>query len=296
MATKYKHFNAYQIDMHYLATQQRAQVDAVKWDPQIMEDVFTHINGLQAQQRTKRYHDSWLMYLDYLDSDQHYIVGRFASANYGTTGELVHADTMAVRPNPKQVREGETEYTFFIVKKTDGLLLLQGSQKLSRQRFEEYIEDIALPVITANNLTYIQVCTLVSESFFDDIRALNTVNKIGIEVTTQEAAADENEAVRALQDQAIRTRATNVYLEFAAKRKREGMSNVIPLVRNYKDQRGVSKIVVTGKLAGAEKIIKLENSQERYKRRLEVDNNNQPTIRSTDGVLREIARQRNALR
>jgi hypothetical protein len=198
MATKFKNFFAYQIDLHYLDRTNRNDVDAIKWDASIVEQVFQHIMSLTPAERTRRYHDSWLMYLDYLDIDQHYIYGRFNSAEYGTTGELVHADNLSVRPNPKLVREGETQYTYFLVRKSDGLLLLQGNVRLNRPKIDEYIEQFGKPILTSNNITFLQVCTLVDNSFFESIRSLNVVNKIQIEVMTLEQSADESAAVGAL--------------------------------------------------------------------------------------------------
>lgn len=296
MATRDRNFNAFQIDLHYLDNYDGNQVDAIKWDASIFQNVLTYINGLPLPDKTRRYKDSWLMYLDYLDYDEHYIFGRLASAEYGTTGELVHADSLHVRPNPKQVREGETQYTYFLIRKADGLLLMQGNLRLNRSKFEEYIEYYGDSIIKGNSLTYIQICTLVTESFFEGIRQLNSVNKIQIEVSNQEVAADENEAVRVLQGEATKTESTSVYLEFKAKYQRSGLKKVIPFVQEYKDKKGVTKIVVKGNLGGASKTISLEASQERYKKRVEVDNNNQPMLSSVEEVLREVAGQRASLR
>ncbi|OMF30940.1 hypothetical protein [Paenibacillus sp. FSL H8-0259] len=296
MPRKSKSFNAYQIDMHYLDTRGRQDVDAVKWDATVTTQLFASIYALNDADRTIRFKDSWLMYLDHLDEDQHYIFGRFSSAEYGTVGELLHADNLTRRPNPKLVREGENQSTYFIIKKADGLLLLQSNIRLNRPRFEEYIERLGAGVIAANTLTYIQVCTLLENNFFDGIRELNTIHKVEIEVSRSEVVADENEAVRALQNDVEEIHATDVKLQFEAKYQREGLHGVFPLVQKYKDQRGVTKIVVRGKLAGAEKVIRLDESQEKYRRKVEVDNNNQPLLTSTEDTLREIATNRRRLR
>jgi len=295
MPQKSKRFNAYQVDMHYMV-QNRHSTDAIKWDSDVIQQLFDHIFSLSLETRTRRYNDSWLMYMDYLDSDQHYIFGRFLSAEYGTTGELLHADQLTLRPNPKLLREGETESTYFIIKKADGLLLLQSNLKLNRPKFEEYIEQLGQQVIRNNSLTFIQVCTLVENNFFESIRQLNTVHKVIIEVSKTELTADENVAVRALQNDIEEISATDVKLEFEAKYQRQGMKGVLPMVKKYKDQQGVTKIVVRGKLAGAEKVIKLDESQEQYKKRVEVDRNNQPMMNSVENVLREVATQRRILR
>lgn len=295
MATKHKSFYAFQIDMHYLDNSKHA-TDAIKWEPEIIVELFNGIYALPKEERTRRYRDSWLMYLDHLEDDEHYLFGRFLSAEYGTAGELVHADSLDLRPNPKLVREGETEATYFLIKKVDGLLLLQGNLRLNRPKMEEFIESLGHQVINAKGLTYIQICTLVENEFFDRIRELNTVHKLQIEVSRSEAVADENEAVRALQNDVEEIHATDVKLEFEAKYQRSGMLGVVPLIQRYKDQQGVTKIVVRGKIAGAEKIIRLDDSQEKYRRRVEVDGNNQPMLTSVGTTLREIARQRRPLR
>lgn len=295
MATKKRTFYAYQLDFHYLDESDHA-TDAVKWDSDIIEQLFLHIEALPADSKNRKYKDSWMMYLDHLTVEEHYIFGRFSTAEYGTVGELVHADSLKKRKNPKQIREGETQATYFYVRKSDGLLLIQGNLRLNRPKFEEYIESLGEEVINANQLTYIQVCTLVENSFFESIRELSTVNKIMIEVSSAEATADENEAVRVLQNEIEDISATNVKLEFEAKYQRSGLARALPLVRKYKDQRGVTKIVVKGKLAGAEKVIKLDESQEKYFRKVAVDTNNQPMISSVEEALTGIGSTRRLLR
>lgn len=296
MNVRRKRFNAYQIDLHYLRKHKGNEFDAVKWDYKIIEQILKNIYGLKLHFRAKRYNDSWLMYLDYLDCDEHVIFGRFASAEYGTVSELVHADNLTLRPNPKLLREGETEYTYFMIRNSDGLLLLQGNQRLSKNRFNEYIQEFGQKIIEASGITFIEVCTLLEQSFFDSIRQLNSVNNILIEISTLEPRADENEAVRALQGEAYEIKATHVTLDFKAKYKREGLKNVFPLLNNYKDKPGVTKIVVKGKLAGAEKVINLNDSQEKYDKRVKVDSNNQPIMSSVEEVLRGIVNHRAPLR
>lgn len=295
MATKKKTFYAYQMDLHYLDNSNHA-TDAVKWDSAIVEQLFLAINSLPTEEKNRKYKDSWMMYLDHLTIEEHYIFGRFASAEYGTVGELVHADSLARRRNPKKVREGETQATYFYIRKSDGLVLIQGNLRLNRPKFEEYIESLGQVVITSNDLTYIQVCTLVENSFFENIRELNTVHNIMVEVSKAEIAADENEAVRVLQNEIEEISATNVKLEFEAKYQRSGLIGSLGLVRKYKDQRGVTKIVVKGKLAGAEKVIKLDESQEKFFRKVAVDTNNQPMLSSVEEALAGIGNSRRLLR
>ncbi|REK52606.1 MAG: hypothetical protein C6W55_15950 [Thermobacillus sp.] len=290
MPTKQKNFYAYQFDLHYLEGDR--QVDSIKWDQRIVGEIFSHINDLPLQQKTQRFQDSWLMYLDHFSEETDYYFGRFAYAEYGTTGELIHADNLTIRPNPKHLREGETLYTYFCIRKSDGLFLLQSHVKLNRPRIEEYIEHLGAEVITRHNLTYIQICTLLSNSFFDDIQSLNSVNRISIEVTTTQYAADENPAVRELQEEATIVQATSVKLDFTAKYRRSGLAGAVPFIRRYVDKPGVSKIVVKGKIAGAEKVIRMDESQEKYRRSVDVDHTGQPTMRSAEAVLRELCLSR----
>jgi hypothetical protein len=293
MPSKYKNFLAYQIDLHYLKGVR--QVDAIKWDPVIVGDILTYINGLGGQQKAQRFHDSWLIYLDHFHEETNYFFGRFAYAEYGTTGELIHADNLTTRPNPKHLREGETLYSYFTIRKSDGLLLIQSHAKLNRPRVEEYIEQLGAAVITRHQLTYLQICTLVNATFFENIAALNSVNKISIEVTTAQQAADENPAVQALQEEANEASATTVKMEFSAKYQRSGLRGAVPFVQKYKDKPGVAKIVVKGKLGGAEKTIRMDESQEKYKRSVEVDGTGQPTMRAAEAILSELSQRRGPL-
>ncbi|RAR39652.1 hypothetical protein [Paenibacillus sp. MDMC362] len=295
MATKKRNFYAYQIDLHYLSGKKQ-QTDAIKWDPKVIKELLSHIISLPIADRTKHYHDSWLVYLDHYSEERLYYFGRFGSAEYGTNGELIHADNYTLRPNPKNIREGETQYTYFAIRKSDGLMLLQGNLKVNRSLVEEYFENLGKSVIHKNALTYIQICTLINSSFFNDVNSLDTVNKIQVEVTTTVPGADENEAVKEMQKEADKTNATTVKLEFTAKFRRSGLVSAVPFLKNYKDKPGVEKIVVRGKLAGAEKIIRMEDSQEKFKQTIEVDKNNQPKMKSVEIVLSGIMDVRKSLR
>lgn len=85
-------------------------------------------------------------------------------------------------------------------------------------------------------------------------------------------------------------------LDFSAKYQRSGLRGAVPFVRRYKDKPGVVKIVVKGKLGGAEKVIRMDQSQEKYRRSIEVDASGQPTMTATENILHEICRVRTALR
>lgn len=174
LATKYRNFYAYQLDLHCL--EGTPGVDTIKWNSTIVEELLNHINSMTKQQKTLRFHDSWLMYLEHFSIERNYFFGRFAYAEYGTTGELVHADDLTTRPNPKHLREGETIYVYFALRKSDGLFLLQSHIKINRPRVEEYIEQLGAITLRRYDLTYLQVCTLLDNSFFDNIDALNAVN------------------------------------------------------------------------------------------------------------------------
>ncbi|WP_342404239.1 hypothetical protein [Brevibacillus sp. FSL K6-2834] len=295
MAIKEKTFSAFQIDLHYISTRKQVQYDSTKWDGQIFGDMLNRIYHLQETDKTLKFKDSWLMYLDYLEVDEHVIFGRFSSAGYGTNGALVHADTLQKRPNPKNIREGEEQYTYFLIRKTDGLLLLQGHIQLNRGKVQEYFERLGRPDLVLHNLTGINVCTLVDNDFFENIKALTSVDNIFVEITSKEES-DENSAVKLMQKQVDKLKATHIKLDFRAKYSRKGLSNVIPFINEYKDKKGVTSIVVKGKLGLAEKSINLKESSEKYKRRIEVDRSNQPMIESVKTALVDVAGKRAALR
>ncbi|MET1173790.1 hypothetical protein [Paenibacillus amylolyticus] len=295
MAKSNKTFYAYQLDLHYLSSDNHA-TDAVKWDSSIIEQLFTEIMGLSDRERNIKYNDAWLMFLSHVSIYEHYIFGSFYSAEYGTVGELLHADSLEVRKNPKGIREGELAPTYFYIRKADGLILLQGSKRLTRSRCEEYLERLGASVIADNDLTYIQLCTMLNTGFFSQIAELNSVNNIQLEVTKSELPADENPAVIALQNDLEEISATDVKLEFVAKYQRAGMNKVIDLVRRYKQQKGVTKIIVKGKLGDAHKTVNMEESQEKYTKRVEVDTLNQPMLSSVEDALIQIASQRTSLR
>lgn len=291
MATRMKTFNAYQIDLHYIVKRLGVEYDSILWDPQIMEEILTHIYSLPLADKTKKIQD-WLTYLDYLDSDEQFIFGRFLSAEYGTVGELIHSVTLTTRPNPKHIQEGEVQYTYFLIRKLDGFLLIQGDRRLTRSKVVEYIKEFGEQIMKKHNLTFIEISPLMANSFFDELNKLDKVDKIWVEISEKEVKADENLVVQSLRDDAVEINAKKIRLEFSAYYDRNGLLWTTRFFNKYKGSPGVTNIVIRGKVGRAERFLNLESSQEKYKQRIEVDKNNQLIMRSVEEVLKNIASQR----
>jgi hypothetical protein len=292
--TRKKHFNAYQIELHYLKRHENNEVDAKKWDKDFIVKLLNGIFKNNLKDRTKNF-GSWILFLDELQNEEHYIFGRFISAEYGTVGDLIHVDLLTSRTNPRDLREGEQQATHFLIRKSDGLLLLQTSQRVQRSKVATYFDELGKSVIEGEGLTYINVCTLVNTEFFDNVRSLDKVNSTVVEIASKQSSSDENEVIKNMQGEIEKLKGTHVKLEFLAKRQREGLLSVLPFIELYKDKPGVTAIKVVGKQDGAERTFNLESFSEKYGRKVKVDANNQPISEDMYDNMKEVAKKRNRL-
>lgn len=302
--TKRISFNAFQFDLHRIkkttkrkmGTKITSEVYTTEWDYQFVYQLFHTIFDNEALARKMNVNDEWFVLLNDLQQDQNYIYGNFKSASYGTKSKLVHADTLATRENPKDKREGEETYTHFIIRKEDGFMLLQTTEKrMSRSRIQSYLTKYGEDFIKKSKYNDINICSLISVDLINDIKNLDKVKSTILEISAEEKS-DENEFILELQDEIDTIKGTHVTLEFKAKYSREGLSSMIPFIQRYKGQKGVTSIKVLGEQAGAERTFNVDSYNEKYRPAVKVDGNNNPISENVYEKIKEICKSRHLLK
>src|SRR5690625_3352629 len=225
--TKKINFSAFQFDLHKINVMKDSKSTTkdytVNWNSEFVNDLLNNVFSTSPLGRKLNIKDEWFLLLDDLHSDDEYMYGKYQSTLYGTVGDLVHADTLASRKNPKQIREGEENFSHFIIRKKDGLMLIQTTYiKVNRTRIQNYIEKYGEGFIKDSVYDNINICSLVSMDLIEHIKQLDTVKSTVIEISTEEKS-NENEFVQELQDEIDSIKGTHVSLEFKAKYSREGL-------------------------------------------------------------------------
>nr|WP_145404223.1 hypothetical protein [Paenibacillus xylanexedens] len=284
-------FMAFHVDLHYLKTTPVGSFDATTWSGPFISDLFKYIEGLNSVNRKMAVKGEWFMLLEEVKYENDYIYGYFTSAEYGSVRNLIHADTLVKRDNPKNIREGEEQYTHFLVRKSDGLLILQWNQKVTRARVTEYLDKYAPTILNKYSYQYINICTLVGGDFLEELKKLDTISETVLEITSKEKA-DDNEFIQEVQDEVESLSATHVALSFKAKHKRDGLGKLIPFINKYKGQRGVTSIKVVGDQDGAERKININTYSEKYRKSVKVDGNGNPMSPNVYEQLKQIAVKR----
>lgn len=284
-------FMAFHMDLHYLKTTSKGQFDSTTWSGDFITDLFKHIEGLNDVQRKMDVKGQWFMLLEEVKYEEKYVYGYFTSAEYGSVRNLIHADTLIKRDNPKGIREGEEQYTHFFIRKSDGLLLLQWNQKVTRSRVAEYIDKYSTDILRAYNYEYVNVCTLVGGEFLEELKRLDVVKETILEITSKEKS-DDNEFIQEVQDEVESLSATHVALSFKAKYQRDGLGKLIPFINKFKGQKGVTSIKIIGDQDGAERKINIDTYSEKYRKSVKIDANGNPMSPNVYEQLERIAVKR----
>ncbi|PFC31692.1 hypothetical protein [Bacillus thuringiensis] len=290
-------FSAYQIDIQYIKKSDNQRADEIKntWDHKFMYELLTNINHIEASKKKYAVSDEWFMILNEVKEDEHNIYGNFKCADYGKVADLIHADTLQSRLNPKKLREGEENLVHFLIRKKDGFMLLQYDAKLTRAKLQSYLEKLGKDVIGSSKYFSFNICTLLSLDFIEDLKKLDTVKSTLIEITSK-TESDENEFIREMQGEMGELEATHVSLEFKARRVKEGLQAVVPFIKKFRGQKGVTSIKVVGDQKGAEKKININTSHETFRPQIKVDKNNNPSSEDLYDKVAIIAKGREVLK
>jgi hypothetical protein len=292
-----KNTYAYQIDFAKIKKVSKDK-DVMKyyWDYDLLKRMFIELYQ-KDKNDIKIINSGWFYYLYYykeynesLDvvvngikkkEKRSFIMGKFLHAEYGSTADLRHADTLAKKKNNKGLREGEEKYVHFYVG-SDGLLLLQGDVKLSRSRFETYFDELAKDFLKNENVNAFTVNTLLREDFIDEIDKLDQVSKIELELAIEKTTNFENEVMAETRQQAQEFDANYATITWQRKYKRDGtMKGYRTMLERFKPKgsdkpiKGVNNIKVIGKQSGDYKEVYLSKISEKYPLSVKLDSNNQ---------------------
>lgn len=235
----------------------------------------------------KKVHNGWFMLLDEIkevsdtvnNTEHKYMIGRFVYAEYGYVGKLRHVDTLEQRDNDKQPREGEEKFVYFYIRSSDGLLLLQGDIKVIRSKVEDYFSHLGKEYLQSHDIQDVSVSTLLRGDFLDEIKKLDIVNKIEIELAVEKTNSFENELMRMAKKQAEEFEANYATIVMQSKYKKTSLKGFERLMEKIKPKgddrpvKGVSNVKVIGKQDGEFKRVYLSKISEKYSVNIKVNEN-----------------------
>jgi hypothetical protein len=283
---------AFQIDFQRIVKEGKEEYYQDFWDYNIFKDLVENILE-RNQNDIKKIHNGWFQLLDgvkeYSDRMEPLkkqrskklknLGGRFLYAEYGYVGDLRHVDTLAKRKNNKGIREGEEKYVYFVVRETDGLLLLQGDMKLVRSKFEDYFRTLGKDFLENRDIINITVSTLLRGDFIDEVKKLDDVNKIEIELAVEKTTSYENEVMKLAKNQAHEFSANYATITWQSKYRNESLHGFQKFLESVKPRgtkkpiKGVSNIKVIGKQDGEYKRVYLSKISEKYPINVKLDEN-----------------------
>lgn len=307
-----RNFYAYQVDFERL--------EKVDGDKEIYSDFWSFesftemITGMMSQDINdlRIIHNGWFLLLDKVKKEKstikengnekplNYLVGRFLYAEFGYVGGLWDVDTLARRDNTKKPREGEEKFVYFLVRE-DGLLLLQGDMKVIRSKVEDYLQTLGEEYMDNRNIQRVSVSTLLREDFIDEIRKLDDVNKIEIELAVEKTSSYENEVLLSARNQAKEFEANYATLTMQSKYKKTGLTGFEKLLSNIKPKgsnapvKGVNNIKVIGKQNGEFKRVYLSKISEKYPVNVRVDENKIINEEEMYNSIKEVSKRREVL-
>lgn len=270
---------AFQFDLHILSKRKRMlkgkereeDTYTTTWDKNIFSDFINEYNSLTKNGQQLLYRKgNFIAVLEEFKQDADYVYGKFIDIEYGTVAPLRDSRTWKQRENPKKTTEGEEEYTHFVLRKSDGLLLLQYHLKLTRAALTTFFSDYFEKTLKQKNYIDLNICTLLSQDFLTEIQKLDTIKGTKIEITSK-VQSDENEFVRAVQNEMDEVESNSIQLFFKAKYKNNSLKDVVPFINKYNGKKGVTSIKVSGTQGGADKSLNAKNSSEKFKPTVKVD-------------------------
>ncbi|WP_144501816.1 hypothetical protein [Bacillus thuringiensis] len=308
-----KNFYAFQLDFGKIVKDSKGNETYKEfWDYAQFKKMFESILDKDINDR-KKLNNTWFMSLDQgnefsekIDKEgkklEHtYIVGRFLYAEYGYVGKLRHVDTMQQREHDKHPREGEEKYVYFYIRANDGLLLLQGDMKVIRSKVEEYIFNNGKEYLDSQQINNFSVSTLLRGDFLDEVKKLDEVTKIEIELAVEKTDTYENELMAVAQNHAKQVNANYATIVMQSKYKKEGMSMVDKMLSRVKPNgstrpiNGVNNIKVIGKKEGELTRVYLSKISEKHVTKVKVDDNRVIDIDDIHKQMKEVGKKREGL-
>lgn len=280
-----------------LAVRKTPEKVALSWDKNKFEAIIANIFGRALPDKAKRKVDSWVMVLEDLQDDEKYWWGSFTSTRYGTKPDLIHAESLKTRENPRDIKEGDKQDTHFLVRKSDGLTLIElGFQDVvTRSKISEYIDECGKDEMAVQGVEYSQLSPLLSRDFFEEMSRLENIKSTLIQVSTS-AASGMNNAFKTMYQDASETEAHTFSFGLKAKQRFYlPYDNVERYVRKYIDMGGITAVQVTGLIDKVEKTVNLDTNMEKYRPKVDFDDNGRVKSASMYATLKEIADERSAI-
>jgi hypothetical protein len=312
-----RNFYGYQIDF------QEIRVNAVGeevyrdfWNYSAFKELLEEIVDKNPND-IKQIHNGWFILLDEIkeisesykinnqgkeeEVEHKYLVGRFLYAEYGYVGKLRHVDTLAQRANNKLPREGEEKFVYFYLRESDGLLLLQGDMKVIRSKVEDYFARFGREYMENHNIYDLTISTLLRGDFLDEVKKLDEVTKIEIELAVEKTNSFENELMKRAKQQAEEFEANYATIVMQSKYKRSGLKGFDGMLEKIKPKgttapiKGVNNIKVLGKQEGEFKRVYLSKISEKYTLNIQVDENKNINAEDVYNKVKDIGRKRDGL-
>ncbi|HHY94043.1 MAG TPA: hypothetical protein GX513_03375 [Firmicutes bacterium] len=245
-------------------------VMATKWDGRLFRDVMAYVKGT-ASTSIEEKEAEWFFFLDTLQEDDTsgMIFGWFKGARIGYRPHLIKRLTLAERPNPKEVDEGERTKVHFVVRLSDGLLLLEDSRRglVTAGRFISYIRERAKEVLNESGVRDLSSHPLIEREFIEELKKMGHIRVAGIRVFARRLREEEgSEALNALRKKAAPTDAEEFDLVLRPGRRRSlSGGGVITLFESLlKDREFIVSGWVKGETEGRRKEIRLDGTCETY--------------------------------
>jgi hypothetical protein len=305
---------AYQVDFHNIKKGKDGKdVRSEFWDYNTFVDLLEDLLE-QDQKDIKLNHSGWFHLLDSVEYrtievkekiegketmvQKNCILGKFLYAEYGYKANYRDVDTLDSRISDKTLREGEERFVHFYIGE-DGLLLLQGSQRLVRSKFEQYFQDFGNEFFENRGINLFTVSTLLKGDFIDEVNKLDNVMKIEVELAVEKPSSYENEVMKTARDQAIEFEANYAQIVWQRKYKKSGgLKGYVPFLSKIKPKglkkpiQGVNNIKVLGNQNGELKRVYLSKISEKYTINVELDDNNQVIEESIYDEIRGVGSRR----
>lgn len=266
-------------------------VQKTTWDSSVFAPLlqkFNQTNASKSYLTLKDKTNNLTILLEDFKDDEEFIYGKFILFEYGRVAPLRNASTFTQRKNPKTIQEGEEEYVHFLIRKKDGLLLLQYNPKIGRSKLLSFFTENFKNEIENQEYIGFNICSLIALDFFKEINSLDRIKGTKIEVSSK-VTSGENEFIRNAQNEMKSIESNTLQLYFKARYKNKSLSDVVPFINKYKDKKGVTSIKVVGEQNGIEKTLNMRNSAEKIKLHVNIDKNGNILSEklytaSTDGI------------
>jgi hypothetical protein len=268
MPTLRRKIVAYQIDMNVIENE---QVAIERWLPEIFVNSLTNIITKPEHERVEETKD-WFFYLDNvkLTDDGKLIYGYFKSARIGSRLPLIRRSTFHERENPKYEDEGEKLTSYFAVRLSDGLFLLEKyfQNVITAHRIDNYLESQNKEYLRSNSVQNIIISPLLDPDFLRQLANFKTLSMASIKVAVERDRYGQNDAVKFLQETAVPIRANYATLQLGVRQKKKfslSREKLIDFIRNIlADREQILAVKIEGIREGEESKIDLKGIEEKY--------------------------------